>query len=50
MKMCIYQGEMYNILYTYESGYCEIKKVKEKGLYTVILVHSSEFEVIAETK
>ena len=50
MKTCIYQGEMYNILYTYESGYCEISKVKENSYYNVLLVHSSEFEGIADTK
>ena len=44
--MCMHQGEIYNVLYTYESGYCEIKEAKEKIHYTVLLVHSSEIEVI----
>ena len=48
--MCTYQGEVYNILYTYESGYCEIKEAKEEINYTVLLVHSSELEVITDTK
>ncbi len=41
---------MHYILYTYESGYCEIREVKEENYYTVLLVHSSEIEGIADTK
>lgn len=46
----MYQGEMYKIIYTYESGYCEMKEAKEKNHYTVLLIHSSKFKVIAHTK
>ena len=42
----MYQGEMYKIIYTYESGYCEIREVEEGNYYDVFLVHSSEIEVI----
>jgi hypothetical protein len=40
MEQVLYNGKKYVILYTYTSGYCEIKEVD--SLHNIQLVHISE--------
>ncbi|MEC2076338.1 hypothetical protein [Metabacillus fastidiosus] len=39
-SIVMYKGKKYIILHKYESGYCEIKEVKNS--YNIELVHESE--------
>ncbi|MCM3163860.1 hypothetical protein KDJ21_015615 [Metabacillus litoralis] len=41
MKIVIYKEELYEIFYTYTSGYIELKKL-ESEIDDIILVHHSE--------
>jgi hypothetical protein len=42
MEHVLYNGKKYIILYTYDSGYCEIKEIE--SVYNVQLVHLSELK------
>ncbi|MBT2725759.1 hypothetical protein ACSU6B_12095 [Neobacillus sp. C211] len=42
MEHVLYNGKKYIILYTYDSGYCEIKEIE--SVHNVQLVHLSELK------
>lgn len=50
MERVIYEGELYHIVHRYESGYCEIRKVKEQNNNSIILVKSTEIEEVKSNK
>lgn len=45
MTMAMYRGALYNIIHRYESGYCEIREVKDTH-FNIILVKESELEEV----
>ncbi|WP_158515071.1 hypothetical protein [Bacillus weihaiensis] len=48
MRYVIYNKELYELFYTYSSGYVELKKV-DSFIDDVILVHQSDIEEKIET-
>lgn len=45
VEVVIYNEELYEIFYTYSSGYCELRKV-DSEIQDIVLVHRSEFSQI----
>lgn len=45
LEVVIYNEELYEVFYTYSSGYCELRKV-ESVIHDIILVHRSEISSV----
>jgi hypothetical protein len=45
MEVVIYNEELYEVFYTYSSGYCELRKV-DSVIHDIILVHHSEISQV----
>lgn len=46
-KLVTYRGYQHVVLFKYDSGYCEIRRVNYKSYYDVILVHKSELDFVS---
>ncbi|WP_156178027.1 hypothetical protein [Bacillus sp. SA1-12] len=45
MEVVIYNEEIYEVFYTYSSGYCELRKL-ESEINDIILVHRTELSQV----
>jgi hypothetical protein len=45
LEVVIYNAELYEVFYTYTSGYCELRKI-DSLIDEIILVHHSEISKV----